>query len=272
MNISIEPRRTAWDLNFNLLRLPVRIHPLFWLMSLMLAYSSMVPFTSVMIVVAVVTVSILVHEYGHALSHIRFGDRHPRVVLHVMGGLCIGSGEVELVRRQKIIMLLWGPGAGFIFGLIAYIVGAIVFGPRFPFESFAVSGWRYYSLVALDALVWVNLVWGLMNLLPVFPLDGGQILREWIGWKKPELGTRAPFTISFYTAIAAAVAGIGLGAYWYSSSKDGRDFFLFFLFAALAFSNWHLRKQIDQFGGFEGGHDFASRREPWEQDADWWKR
>ena len=49
-------------------------------------------------------------------------------------------------------------------------------------------------------LEWINLVWGFMNLLPIWPLDGGQIARELLKWLLPESGIRVSLVISILTA------------------------------------------------------------------------
>ena len=257
LQISVEPKRTPWDLRWNMFQIPVRVHPGFWLMSLILYYSERAPFTFVLVGIACVFFSILVHEFGHALSHVYYGDRHPSVVLYMMGGLCIGSEA--LGRGARIIMLLWGPGAGFILGGIAYaFVWAV--------EHNHLNIQNLHVLVALDILVYTNIAWGLVNLLPVYPLDGGQILREWVAWKTSKSDEFA-FTVSFYSAIIIAV---GFLVYTITNnSRDPRALYPVFLFGSLAYSNYRLRQQMKNY--VMNGEGEAPRQ-PWERDADWWKR
>lgn len=265
MNIMLEPGRTAWDLKWKMLGVPVRVHPLFWLISLALSYNQEIRFPAVLLVMACMFVSIMVHEFGHALSHRHYGSRDMYVVLYHMGGLCISSGTPR--HWPRIMSLLWGPGAGFLLGIPAYIAGAIVFGPKFPIASVSIQNdTQYYLIYMFDALVWINLVWGCVNLLPVFPLDGGQICREWIHWKRPSRGDRYAFTISFYMAIVVAVVSLVL--FLYSGSRDGRNLLPTFFFGSLAYSSYSLRRQLAMFGDMED----EGPRQPWEQDADWWKK
>src|SRR5579862_1711733 len=102
--ILLEPPRTPWDLKWSMFSIPVRAHPLFWLSTLLLAYRGgddqranidHTPFKYVVAVCVCVFVSILVHEFGHAFAHRYYGDRRPHVVLWVLGGLCIGSGDLK---------------------------------------------------------------------------------------------------------------------------------------------------------------------------------
>ena len=83
---------TAYDLRFRLLGVPVRIHPLFWLVACLLGG----PWLEgrwgagyLLLWVACVFVSILVHELGHVLAGRAFGARG-HILLYSFGGLAIG--------------------------------------------------------------------------------------------------------------------------------------------------------------------------------------
>ena len=93
-------------------------------------------------------------------------------------------------------------------------------------------------------LLWVNIFWGLLNLLPVFPLDGGQIARELLTRCDPAGGTVASLWLSFATAIILAVCGFIFL----------QSFLMAILFGSLAYSSY---MALQQFGG--GG--FGGR--PW---------
>src|SRR5579862_2170280 len=107
--IFAEPPRTQWDLKWSMLGVPVRVHPYFWLVSFLLAYHPGVPIPWVLLTVAALFVSILVHEFGHALSARQCGEAQSAVVLYAAGGLCLHGGAA--VRHwQRIWILFWGPG------------------------------------------------------------------------------------------------------------------------------------------------------------------
>ncbi|MGA7498165.1 MAG: Zn-dependent protease, partial [Isosphaeraceae bacterium] len=77
---------TPYDLRFRFLDIPVRIHPLFWLMAAVLGFQeNNIP--AVLIWIGCVLVSILVHEYGHGLMAKHFHGS-PSIVLYGLGGLC----------------------------------------------------------------------------------------------------------------------------------------------------------------------------------------
>src|SRR5512146_1456782 len=81
------PPPTRYDLRFSLLGFPVRVHPLFWLIAVLLGSAS-ADLVQILIWVLVVFVSILIHELGHALAFRRYG-LSSQIVLHFAGGLTI---------------------------------------------------------------------------------------------------------------------------------------------------------------------------------------
>ena len=82
------------------------------------------------------------------------------------------------------------------------------------------------SLIALDNLEFINLWWGLVNLLPVFPLDGGQISRAFFTHWRPWDGFDVSLKLSL--VVAAGVA--------YFLFQRGMTFNAL-LFGSLAFDN-----------------------------------
>ncbi len=147
-------------LRFRLGRIPIEVEPLFWLMAFVMGSNLRGP--AIVLWVLVVFVSIMVHELGHALATIAFGAR-AKIKLHSMGGLTYP--DRKLTRSQEVLMTLAGPFAGFALAAVAYAIPwqfpAVIMSPNaFTLLSFIVS---------------VNFWWGVMNLLPVPPLDGGHV-------------------------------------------------------------------------------------------------
>ncbi|HYH69138.1 MAG TPA: site-2 protease family protein, partial [Urbifossiella sp.] len=146
-----EPERTAYDLNFRLFRFPVRVHPWFWLVTLIFGSNRFHPDHPGFILawIAVVFVSILVHELGHALAFRAFGVGS-HVVLHSFGGLAVPWDNLR-GRGQRIVVALAGPAAGF---LLAAAVWA----------SNASAGWvrpeaGLLAIVTYHDLLYVNIAW-----------------------------------------------------------------------------------------------------------------
>ncbi|MGD9647841.1 MAG: site-2 protease family protein [Pirellulales bacterium] len=225
-----EPQQTQFDLNFSLFGIPVRVHPLFWLVSLLLGLRDPEP-GALMIWVGVVFVSILVHELGHALMAQRFGFR-PWITLYSFGGLASYNSSRSKPGEQ-ILILLAGPGAGFV---LAAVVAALLIASRSSIIFLGqrigsgTSMWQTNPQLAglVFDLLYVNIFWGLINLFPVFPLDGGQISRTLFMKYNPWQGVRQSIILSVITG--AAMAGYAL--------LRLEDFYLAFLFGYLAYLSY----------------------------------
>ncbi len=121
-----EPGPTQGDIHFKLLGMPIRIHPLFWLIAVILGANSG-GVIEVLIWVAAVLVSILIHELGHALVIKAFGF-HPWIVLYGMGGLTIHDPAENYNSKAnttlgQISISIAGPLAGFL--LAAALLAAL---------------------------------------------------------------------------------------------------------------------------------------------------
>jgi Zn-dependent protease len=237
------PPPTRYDLRFNLAGFPVRVHPLFWLIAVLLGYSSGDPL-QILIWVLVVFISILVHELGHALAFRRYG-LSSQIVLHFAGGLTIpestqwGSqwANVALGPNQNIFISLAGPGAGFFLAALVsagvLLTGGSIITTRLlgfiPVPGLAVLpfGGNLLSLF-VTALLWVNIFWGFINLMPVFPLDGGSVTRNVLLQADPIDGVRKSLWVS---VIAGAL--IALAAFFFLSSL-----YMAILFGFLAFQSY----------------------------------
>ena len=142
--------------------------------------------------------SILVHELGHAVVGRRVGLDPLRIVLHGFGGLCQYRRSPD--PRQGVLATVAGPGAGLLLGVSSWIV-LRVFGGQLPDQAIWALGW----------LVRVNLVWSLLNLLPMFPLDGGHLL--WHGLRHVLPGQRA-WAITRVVGLAVAALTVVGGMFF----------------------------------------------------------
>jgi hypothetical protein len=118
-------------------------------------------------------------------------------VLLPIGGL----SEMEEIPKdpaQELRIALAGPVSNLVIALISYIV-LIIFG---SFLSIVLSGALYYFII-------VNLLLGLFNLLPAFPMDGGRILRAFLAERMSFIkATKLAASIGKQFAIIMAVIGV----------------------------------------------------------------
>jgi stage IV sporulation protein FB len=211
-----EPAPTPYDLNFSLFGIPVRVAPWFWLVALVLGYQPGDPSGLVSWVVALF-VSILIHELGHAAVMRAYGFR-PWIVLYGMGGLaCRDQGYAYRSKGNEslgqTLISLAGPAAGFLLaGALLLVLMAAGYGKQIGFGAPLkvtphVSMSNLRVAVLLNQFFFISVAWGLVNLLPIYPLDGGQIAREIFLKLNPRDGIRLSLIVSIVAAVAMAIFG-----------------------------------------------------------------
>jgi Zn-dependent protease len=192
-----EPGRTDYDFSFSFLGFPVRVHPAFFVMPVLLGRGLILdgvnPGVGFLLVTLIFFVSILIHEIGHALAF-RYYGIPSRVVLYWMGGLAIpesnygGHRSRSLTSNQQIVVSMAGPIFGFLLaGVlvgITYIMGGFVTLNTFniiPFPEPVLNGTPFNSRTVMMVMfggIALNIILNLFNLVPIYPLDGGQVARQ----------------------------------------------------------------------------------------------
>jgi Zn-dependent protease len=116
----------------------------------------------VLLWVAIVFVSVLVHELGHALVSLAF-HYQPSIQLVGLGGLTKPNAPGPIPWQRDVLLTLAGPLLGAGFGL-------------FCFACFSATDSHFeVARYALSRAARANFVWAFLNLLPIQPLDGGRI-------------------------------------------------------------------------------------------------
>lgn len=217
-----EPSPTEYDWKFQLLGVPVRVHPFFWLLAVLTGIRGGSS-TALVTWVAAVFVSILVHEFGHVWAIQYFGWT-PRVVLHGFGGLAIydpdfapwqSGSRPRRTTKSQIIISLAGPIAGFV--LAAFLILLLnltqtslgyvsLFGNELQIGSGDLITNQVFGLL-LFHLVTINILWGVLNLMPIYPLDGGQVARE-LFLSKSNDGLRMSLQLSVAMAVVLALVAL----------------------------------------------------------------
>lgn len=197
-------------------RIPITIHPFFWILAALIGWMSAANVAGMLIWIGIIFVSVLFHEFGHALTAVAFKQR-ASIQLVALGGLTSFDGP-KLPFWKQFIIVLNGPLFGFFLFLIATAL-----------LQFNLTAWPVWHGILKWAQV-ANLFWTIANLLPVQPLDGGQLLRIILEGLFGVGGVRASLLIG---AILSALLAIGfflIGALLGGS--------LFFLFAFQSFDAW----------------------------------
>lgn len=183
-------------LEFRLGSIPVRVHWPFLLLGLIVGGVAGDPFRMAVFLL-VMFVSVLAHELGHALVGRAFGLT-PKIDLHGLGGTTSwGQSDRELTPGRSIAVSIAGPFAGFVIGGITLLVLLLRGRPAGGMAADIVS----YILT-------INIGWGIFNLLPMLPLDGGNIMTSVFSWFSKDKAPRFAryVSIGVVVAIVAALA------------------------------------------------------------------
>src|SRR5437763_15143191 len=121
----LEPGHTPYDLSWRMFGIPVRVHPMFWLVGALMGFDLLLPdaregngVVRFLLWIACFFVSILVHELGHIVMG-RVCGSEGHIVLYAFGGVAVQHRAIPL-RWQRIAVSFAGPLAGFLlFGFVA---------------------------------------------------------------------------------------------------------------------------------------------------------
>ena len=204
---------SPFDVRLVAFRIPIRVHWSFWLATMLLGWNPD-HFELVFIWVICAFFSILVHELGHALTA-EFYGWPSEIVLYFGGGVAISDRHRNHTAGRSLVVSFMGPGAGFLLYLLVYGLVIIVSVNRIPLNE--------YMAIAVLNLLYINLWWGLFNLIPVMPLDGGHICF----YLCQMLGLRDPYGVATKIGIAASGAAAYLLFTRYHASFAGSFMLMF---------------------------------------------
>lgn len=266
-----EPFNSPYDVHFQIFGYRVRVTWLFWVVAAALGYGNCIGWDALfrdrspgalvflVIWIAAMFVSILVHELGHSVA-MKYYNIDSHLVLYHLGGLAIpytfrqyrpGAPKRNGYAPQaQLIISLAGPIAQMALGVL-FMTIAVALRYDFPlsglFVPFGLDPEILRSprdpsvepalYVAIDSVIYPSIFWALLNLLPVLPLDGGRIAQHLLTmfFRRDAL---------YEAAILSIVVGV-LAGMWGLQTQNGM---MGMMFLMLAFSNFqNIRGNI---GGF----------------------
>jgi Zn-dependent protease len=259
-----EPAPTPYDLPFRLLGFQVRVSAWFWLGALFFGFSfaqsldrifedrspGLLPL--LLLWMACLLVSILIHELGHTLAYRYFGIQSS-IVLYHFGGLAIpghsndfrGRSPSSLTPKERITVSLAGPMLQMASGLLLWgIIKSLGYGlsfvgyypmPLWPFDLIpgfvdgdAIERPGVYAMLVF--YLFPSFLWAILNLIPVLPLDGGRVCSSLV-----EMFNR-PMALSFQISL---ITSIGVAVYAYSNGHT----YLALMFALFGYNNYQMVEQ-----------------------------
>lgn len=147
---------------------------------------------------------VVLHELGHSLTARRYGVQVPRILLMPIGGMA----EFDRIPRRpksELLITIAGPAVNF---TLAAVLVPMVWTDLWSDVAVPLYGHRQM----LIELALANVVMGTFNLLPVFPMDGGRILRALLATRLDYL--RATYWASLSGKILAAILALVAAFYF----------------------------------------------------------
>lgn len=256
-----ETGKTRYDLSFRLWGIPIRIHPFFWLIAVLFSpFLRMGSHAEDMRIVLLGLIAwtaawfliFIIHEMGHALVIQRVFGANPWIILYGFGGAACHQPYYKRIPGNggRMLISLAGPGAAL--AAVTILLGALrlcgvplefgidSFGPiPIPtvqpdfsplLEKTASRGGLLFLVAAsvfVNSFVWMGLFWSVLNLLPIQPLDGGHIMREFCRYLDPRRGIATSLMISIVCSVLLL----------FYCLKEGNSFMAIF-FGLFAWTNY----------------------------------
>ncbi len=239
----------GWSINlFRVRGIQLAVHASFFVLLAWIAYEGWQLAGWIGVIWSVVTLltfftCVVLHELGHSFTAMHFGIGVRRILLMPIGGMA----EFEEIPRQpmrELLITLAGPAVNFLIAGILWLVVGLRTDAEYPATA---VGFAQFILHA-------NLVMGCFNFLPVFPMDGGRILRALLASRMPYL--KATFWAArIGRTLALAAIAVILFTSWIPWIERPQDRVL----PAILFA----------FIGVAGEMEYRATRRRDEEDAHW---
>ena len=167
--------------------------------------------------------SILLHELGHAMAA-RWFHMERAILMTMMGGLAYGPLRPGTKWWNLVLIALAGPFAQLLFAALlagGWFAARIV--NNGPVVGSPLAETLFRSLLA------INIIWPIFNLLPIPPLDGGNVVRHTLSRFAPRRGDR-------FAASLGLLLSLGLAALFLVL----QDTYMTILFGFFAVQNYQL--------------------------------
>jgi Zn-dependent protease len=199
--------------------IPVRLHASFWILVAFLLAPELIAGNMAGVVVGSLGIiclfgSVVAHEFGHALMAKRFGIGTSSITLYPFGGIAALT-DAPMSSKAELYIALAGPAVNV---ALCFLL--------LPFHVVGIP------LVA--ELIVLNLILGIFNLVPAFPMDGGRVLRAVLSkYMRRDKATHISLEVSKGFACVFVIGGLLLG-----------NFSLALVGFVLFFFIWGIKRQV----------------------------
>lgn len=216
-----------WSLPFGrIFGIPIRVHLTFLLLLAFIWYvesSVQGPWAGFysLLFWTLIFVCVFLHELGHSLVAQSYGLTIASIVLLPIGGV---SQITDIPRDpiKEVAITIAGPAVNFLLAGVLLFLGKVLY-PSLQFSEISLQS----GSIIVD-LFWANIMLGLFNIVPAYPMDGGRILRGLIAMRKEYVeATKLAANVGKLFAIGFIVAGffynwwlILIGIFVFSSANS----------------------------------------------------
>lgn len=145
--------------------------------------------------------SVVLHELGHSYFAKKFGVKISNITLHLFGGVS-SMEEIPRDPGQEGKMAFAGP-------LVSFIIGGTLLLTNFGLLSVLPDFIESYPYRIFFIIGTINIVLGLFNLIPAFPMDGGRILRSWFARRMSYIrATQRAASVGKFFAVFMGLIGL----------------------------------------------------------------
>ncbi len=193
---------------FEIFGISIEIHITFLLLPLLFGF--MAGLKGVVLIIGVF-VCVTLHELCHALQAKRFGVRVDSVVLLPIGGVATMKSMPEK-PSQEFKIAISGPLLNFILAAFLFYPAYYLLGPEILLNPYPFTkSWLH----TFAQLYWLNIILGIFNLLPAFPMDGGRVLRAFLAQRMGfQKATKIAVNFGHIFSLLFVFWGIAASNFW----------------------------------------------------------
>ncbi len=199
--------RWSWKLA-RVAGIDVYVHGTFVLLIAFIAFSDAIAghgaeaVASRTLLILAVFATVVLHEFGHALTARRFGVGTRDITLLPIGGVA-RLDRMPDKPNQQLLVALAGPGVNLVIAAVLFGVVRLL-GGGLGAETVLQGGGSF-----LSQLLWINVSLAVFNLLPGYPMDGGRVLRALLAMRlPPERATQTGARVGQGVAVALSFVGL----------------------------------------------------------------
>ena len=199
---------------FTVFGIPIELHISFLLLIVFIYIIAFLGIISLYLafLITLLFITVVIHELSHSYYAQKYGVKIERIVLYPIGGVS-AMEEIPKDPNKELKISIAGPLSNIIIAVFC-LIGLIIIGGLGSLTLFSLFITNTPSAdlsLFLANFFGVNLILGLFNLIPAFPMDGGRVLRAYLARNRDYVdATKTAAKIGRQFAILMAIVGVFL--------------------------------------------------------------